>query len=73
MKITTTILFRDVESQGLHERDISEWINIFSCLQDILQFAAIGSLSDIRKNQTRENNDLTFFKSGIVIIVFVFF
>ena len=73
MKTTTTFLFRDVESQGLHERDISEWINIFSSLQDTLQFAASGSLLDIRKNQTHENNDPTLFKSGIVIMYYVFF
>ena len=63
-KLPTSILFRDRDTRGLHERDISEWINVLGSLQEILQFSSDSVISKVKNNSLDE---IQHVKSGMCV------
>ena len=63
-KLSTSSSFRDRDTRGLHERDISEWINVFGSLLEILQFSSDSVISKVKNNSL---NELKHVKSGMCV------
>ncbi len=61
---SSLLVYRDRDNSGRHERDISEWINIFGSLQEILQYTASVHLTDEKSSKSDKKRYSRHFKSG---------